>query len=318
MDICLYEDWMKPQVAKLFSVQYDITADGFSKLIDNFYEHPFQKNKCIRIVAKEGDSIIGFQSFFYWPYLYRGKIVNAYQSGNSLVHPEYRGKGIFQKLLNYLDVHKETLKIDLLVGFPIDASVGSLLRNKWLNILNLQWHMKINNLFSFFIPLDLKRLNAHFPKNESVDYPGAIDLLKLSHAAEFNSWRNTHYDPTHYFSFVYKKDNDELMLKLKINIRKKVIKELIIGDVVTSSYDSSFLNEAFNSFLITAKKIKSLTIISIAHNKECHNNLSLLLTSKGFREIQKKIYFCVKPFTNEALYTDPKKWMIFRGDIDTW
>ena len=76
MEIGLYEDWMKPQVAKLFCLQYGVNEDNFSKLIDNFYEHPFQKDKCIRIVAKEGKTIIGFQSFIYWPYEYNNKTYN--------------------------------------------------------------------------------------------------------------------------------------------------------------------------------------------------------------------------------------------------
>src|SRR5687768_7265779 len=99
MDIVLYENWMKSQVAELFSRQYGIERQAFTQLMDNFYDHPFQAKKSIRIVAKEGDTIVGFQSFFYWPYDYQGRTYNSFQSGNSLVHPDHRGKGIFQKLL---------------------------------------------------------------------------------------------------------------------------------------------------------------------------------------------------------------------------
>lgn len=318
MDICLYEDWMKPQVAKLFSMQYGVTEEAFAQLIGNFYELPFQRDKCIRIVAKEGDTIIGFQSFFFWPYLYQGKEINAYQSGNSLVHPEHRGKGIFQKLLGYLDLHREQLKIDVLIGFPIDASVGSLLRNKWLNIFNLQWFLKMGNPFSLLLPVNFKKLTAYFPSLEVTDYPGTTDIIKLAHLPAFNAWRATHYDTRNYFSFVYKKGGDELVLKLKINIRKKIVKELIIGDVITSSYKNDFLEDAFCDFLKTARKIKCITIFSIACNMHCEKDLITALKKCGFEKIKKQIYFCVKPFTDGHLYSDPGKWMIFRGDIDTW
>lgn len=318
MDICLYEDWMKHQVAKLFSVQYGIREDAFAQLIGNFYELPFQKDKCIRIVAKEGDTIIGFQSFFFWPYLYEGREINAYQSGNSLVHPDHRGKGIFQKLLSYLDQHREQLKIDVLIGFPIDASVGSLLRNKWLNIFNLQWFLKMGNPFSILIPVNLKKLNAYFPSVEARDYPGTSSVIKLSHHPSFNAWRATHYDTNNYFSFVYKSGKEELVLKLKINIRKKRIKELIIGDVITSSYQEDFLEDAFHHFLKTARKVRCITVFSIACNVHCEQDLSRILKKCGFEKIKKQIYFCVKPFTQETIYRDPAKWMIFRGDIDTW
>lgn len=319
MDIGLYEDWMRPQVASLFSAQYGIKEEDFSELIGNFYEHAFQKDKCIRIIAKEGTTIIGFQSFFYWPYLLNGTTINSYQSGNSLVHPDYRGKGIFQKLLNYLDVHKDKLGIDMLIGFPIDQSVGSLIRNKWLNIFNLQWFVKSGNPLSVLLPLNKKQLNKYFPDVESPDYSvNTSEFLKLSHAPAFNAWRATHYDSSNYFSFVYKTDKDELVLKLKTNIRKRVIKELIIGDIITTSYEPAFLSKAFDDFFKKVKKIYCISIVSIAYNPNADQRLSQALALNGFKKLNKQIYFCVKPFTHNASFTDITKWMIYRGDIDTW
>ena len=92
MEIGLYEDWMRLQVSKMFSNEYHIKEEIFADLMEKFYEHPFQKDKCILIVAKEGQIITGFQSFFFWPYEMNGKTYNSYQSGNSLVHPNFRGK----------------------------------------------------------------------------------------------------------------------------------------------------------------------------------------------------------------------------------
>jgi hypothetical protein len=319
MDIGLYEDWMKPQIARLFSIQYSIKEEDFSKLIGNFYEHPFQKDKCIRIVAREGKNVIGFQSFFYWPYLLNGKVINSYQSGNSLVHPDHRGKGIFQKLLSFLDAHRKNLAIDVLIGFPIDQSVGSLIRNKWTNIFNLQWFIKYGNPISLLLPLNIKKLNRHFPNVEAPDHSSSTpEFLKLSHSAAFNAWRATHYDNTHYFSFVYKKDKEELVLKLKTNVRKKIINELIIGDVITTSYSEAFLEEAFLYFFKKARKIYSISIISIACNTNSDTHLATLLAKNGFKKINKQIYFCIKPFTDNMSFTDASKWMVYRGDIDTW
>ena len=112
MDIGLYEDWMKPQIAKLFSLEYGVTEDYLSQFMDNLYEHPFSKRKCIRMVAKEENTIIGFLSFFYWPYSYNNQTFNSFQTGNALIHPDHRGKGVFQKLLEYLDIHREKFNIE--------------------------------------------------------------------------------------------------------------------------------------------------------------------------------------------------------------
>ena len=318
MEIGLYEDWMKPQIANLFSMQYGVKKEDFERLIDNFYELPFQKNKCIRIVAKEGDLVIGFQSFFYWPYNFNGKTFNSYQSGNSLVHPDYRGKGIFQSLLNYVDNHKEELKIDFLIGFPIDVSIGSLLRNKWKNIFNLQWYIKTINPFSLLLPLNIAKLQEHFPNRNLFINKADKGFIRVENSPEFIDWRKTHYDKEKYFSFHFAKDKEEVLFKLKINIRKKVIKELIIGDIITTTHEPEFILKAISELVKEVKKIKSLTILSIALNENCAYNFAFLFSKQGFKRIEKQIYFCVKPFVNDNIIITPDKWIVYRGDIDTW
>ena len=317
MKIGLYEDWMKPQVSKLFSKQYHITEDEFSLLIDNFYDHAFQQQKCIRIVALEGEKVIGFQSFFYWPYEINGKTFNSFQSGNSLVHEDYRGKGIFQKLLQYIDEHRESLKIDFLIGFPIDASVGSLVRNKWTNLFNLKWYIKVMNPISLFFPTNKKKLQHYFPKSTSI-ISNNEHLIKLKHSPEFNTWRDTHYDKSNYYSFTFQLNENSIILHLKLNLRKRIIKELIIGDIQTTTYETSFLDLAFSEFIKTIKKVNAITIISIAFNEECNYKLNDILLKHKFKKIDKKIYFCIKSFIQNETITQPGNWIVYRGDIDTW
>ena len=139
-----YEDWMRPQIVALFNAEYGTVEQSFDQLFVNFYEHPFQLQHGIRIVALDGESVAGFQSFFYWPMMHGGIVIRAYQSGNSLVHPEYRGKGLFAKMLNYIHDEHSEFQFDVLIGFPVEASYNSFIRNGWLNPFNLQWHVKLS------------------------------------------------------------------------------------------------------------------------------------------------------------------------------
>jgi len=120
--IALYEPWMIDQIIRMIVQEYNFLEDDERSLIRNFYEHPFQREKSIRIVALDGENVVGFQSFFYWPYLFEGKPVNTYQSGNSIVDPNYRGRRIFSLLLGYLDKVRGNQNIDFLMGFPARAS----------------------------------------------------------------------------------------------------------------------------------------------------------------------------------------------------
>jgi GNAT superfamily N-acetyltransferase len=319
MDIDLYEDWMRPQILKLFANEYGISEEEFSSIFDNFYDHPYQKGKCIRIIAKEDKTVIGFQSFFYWPYTCEGTRYNVFQSGNSLVHPDHRGKGVFRHLLDYLEKNQSTLKIDTLVGFPIDVSVGSLIRNKWSNILNLNWYIKPISFFSLFRKANYDELQKIFPyKSVDLVKEPVMDMLKMATDKEFAEWRKTLYSKNKYYSFHFKNGEGELLLEMKLNIRKKYIKELIIGNLCSSNYDKSFLELALKSFVSRLRETKCIGMVSMALNRQGDVLLEKLLQQQGFRRIERKIYFCVKPFSEAQLFKDPARWMIYRGDIDTW
>ena len=123
----MYERSMQDQVTQLFSAEYGVSQSEFTDTFVSFYEHPFQGRNAIRVVALEGEQVVGFQSFFFWPYRFEGRSMRSFQSGNSLVHPDYRGRGIFQSLLNFIYDQARELDIDFLMGFPVEASHRSFL-----------------------------------------------------------------------------------------------------------------------------------------------------------------------------------------------
>lgn len=318
MEVGLYEDWMKLQVSILFSKQYSVNVNEFSNLINDFYEHPYQKNKSIRIVALEGTTVIGFQSFFYWPYVLNGITYNSYQSGNSLVHPEYRGKGIFQKLLSYIDHHQAELNIDFLIGFPIIDSKNSLLRNNWQNIFKLQWYLKLLNPFSVILPINKSKIDVVFPNSKHTSYE-RNDFIRLSNSSEFINWRKDYSKKTEYIYFNYNEAEKNIQFQMKIVLRKKIIKELQIGDIHTNaSDDSQFMLNSFNALAKKAKKLNFLSIITIALNEHSDLRLIKCLLNGSYKRTNKSIFFMVKPFIKFNGLLNPNKWIIYRSDIDTW
>ncbi|MBI4947868.1 MAG: GNAT family N-acetyltransferase [Bacteroidetes bacterium] len=317
MEIGVYEDWMRPQVAKMFSLQYGLNENDFSKLIEDFYEHPYQKDRCLRIVAKEEDRVIGFQSFFYWPYRFNNKIYNSFQSGNSLVHPEFRGKGIFQKLLTYIDTHSRKLGIDFLIGFPVEASKKSFIRNQWENILNLQWHIKIINPLSFFFSLRLQELHNVF-NTPSYTLDGNSSSFRLASNPDFSSWRNHYSKEGRYLYFSFAQQNYSANFTLKFIKRRKYINELIIGDFQCNTNDLTFIHEAFNTLIRKARSLRFLSILTIAINERSSYSLLKPLLQSGFKKTNKKIYFIIKDFSNNQAIHNPESWTLYRSDIDTW
>jgi GNAT superfamily N-acetyltransferase len=316
--ITWYKDSMKSQVIALFENQYATPPGYFTNLFDAFYFHPYQKNKCLLIVALDGETVAGFQSFFYWPYTLGDKKFNSFQSGNSLVHPDYRGKGIFQRLLAFVDQENKNLGLDFFVGFPIQASIKNLLKDKWQNILNLTWFLKICNPFGF-LPGRLKNIRNITPGITHLKNSEPPVIRRLSVDAEFTAWRNNYLaDGDLYYTYHFKQDSSEILFHLKKN-KRKIFNEVIVGNVLFNT------DAARSKLTIALKEMNNLILrsfsahfISCAINSGSIKTIEGALINTGFRKINKTIYFAVKPFKDPEAVLDPSSWELYRSDIDTW
>lgn len=316
LQIIPYEKWMKPEIVEMFNQQYNYKEGEFDNLFDNFYEADFQKEKCIRLVALDDKKVVGFQTFFYWPYTFNNKIYNVFQSGNSIVHSDYRGKGIFGKLLKYIDGHKRELNIDFLIGFPVEQSYNSFIRKGWNNPFNLIWKVKTLNPLSLILPFRPKVLSDQL-NGEPFDFDQSPTVVSLKDSEEFTHYRNQ-FAVGDYFNHKYSSGDDFVHFQLKVNIRKTVIKELIIGQIHFSSDNPQLINEAFKDLIRRTNKSKTISIISFAYPDNC-KIYDIALNDNGFKDINKKIYFITEGTPQEIEEQINKGlFLAHRADIDTW
>lgn len=315
-----YEHWMKAQVAQLFSMQYGVPEQQFAALLENFYEHPYQRDHCIRVVACSGERVLGFQSFFFWPYTLNGKTFRSWQSGNSLVHPDCRGKGVFQRLLNFVEEQRAAHGIDFLMGFPVEDSYKSFMRNGWNNLLDLQWYVQPVSPLSLLVRDEHRGLAKTFSTSRAADATHLLphDAFRLHADAAFNAWRKHYAQDTTYYYHTFRQGSAEAQFTLKPQRRKTYLKELVVGDVATSSDDPAFIKAAFHDLRHAARRSRSVTLLSFAANPNHALFTGERMRSCGFRAIDKKIYFILKPFADIPALTDASRWMLFRSDIDTW
>ncbi len=315
MTIQKYEDWMRPQVVALFDLEYGTPAGEFDNLFVNFYEHEFQRGKCIRIVALDEKRVAGFQSFFYWPLSHGGKTLNSFQSGNSLVHPDYRGKGLFAKMLNYIHEPDSGFSFDVLIGFPVQASYNSFIRNKWHNPFNLQWYVKaLNPLFSLITSPEAT-LAKKWGERKRIDISCNSSLVCVAQTKLYDAYRYA-YQKGHYYRFEFSEGEKHAMFELKAQRRKKIIKEIIIGKFLSTHSDNGFVREAFHALTKAIKKNASFTIMSIAINP-LNTTLVTAMDENKFKKIDRNIYFIAKGPLADAVQ-DWGNWCMYRADIDTW
>ena len=315
MTIQKYEDWMRQQVVALFDMEYATGAAQFDTLFGQFYEQEFQRTRCIRIVALDGDRVAGFQSFFYWPVVIGGKEVQSYQSGNSLVHPDYRGKGLFGKMLNYIHEPGSGFNAELLIGFPVEASYNSFMRNGWKNPFNLQWYIKpLNPVRSFFSNPE-KQLQKAWGDRKKNDFKGDLSTVYVAQRTDFDTYRFA-YETGDFYRFTFELGGKRAYFELKAQRRKRIIRELVIGKFLVTHADQDFMQRALNALIREVKRSANFTLLSFAVNHHSTDLVSIV-TSVGMRPIEKRIYFIAKGPLADAV-NDWSSWWMYRSDIDTW
>ena len=315
MTIQKYEDWMRPQVVALFDLEYATGAAQFDTLFGQFYEQEFQRTNCIRIVALDGERVAGFQSFFYWPVVIGGKEVQSHQSGNSLVHPDYRGKGLFGKMLNYIHEPESGFNAELLIGFPVEASYNSFMRNGWKNPFNLQWYIKpLNPVRSFFSNPE-KQLQKAWGDRKKSDFKADLSTVYVAQRTDFDTYRFA-YETGDFYRFTFESDGKKAYFELKAQRRKRIIRELVIGKFLVTHADQDFMQRALNALIREVKRSANFTLLSFAVNHHSTDLVSII-SSVGMRPIEKRIYFIVKGPLADA-QKDWSSWWMYRSDIDTW
>jgi GNAT superfamily N-acetyltransferase len=277
--IAAYEAPMAAQVAALFRRQYGVAAEAFLDRFARFYEHPYQRGRCVRVVALDGDDVVGFTGFAVWPYTLDGRPFRSFQCCDVLLAPRWRGRGVFPRMMDAVD------DADFIVGFPVEAAKNAFLRIGWANVLDLQWYVKL------LAPWRRGAL-ASSPS------PRPPSLLRLTDDAGFVAWRRNYSHRSRTFV--------DGPFELKPIRRLRLLRELIVGDVHADDAD----------FAALVKRTRGATYLSIALNPL--DPLVSNVVRAGFRKVDRKIAFIVKPFSCEDLVTDPSRWRLFRADLDTW
>jgi hypothetical protein len=314
-----YEPWMKDQVIEMFCVEYGNEKQQFIDYFDQFY-CGFQENKAIRLVILNEQIVAGFVSFSYWPYRINGKAANSYQCGNVIINKDYRGKGLYNQLLNYVNENALKYKIDFIVGFPIKQILKLYLKSNWKNPFNLNWYVKIINPIGVLFPLNDDSLAKKFNTDKKcIDtfFPDKRNVLIIDQ--EFYSWNRKYNNLAKHFNFYFTEGENKVEFSLKIN-KRKYINELIVGEVNANTTELAFIEKGVKSLRRRIGKVPGVTIMSICLNDhDVGNPILHAIKELRFKKLDKDIKFIVNNFNMEDPdFLSPNNWQLFRRDIDTW
>jgi len=314
-----YEEWMRDQVIGMFCEQYGNSREQFSDYFTEFYSG-FQKNRAIRLVILSEKKVAGFVSFSYWPYLVQGNACNSYQCGNVIINKDFRGQGLYNKLLDHLNSNAGSYGIDFLVGFPIKEIVKLYLKSGWKNPFNLNWYVKALNPFGILFSVTNEKLAGVFSttKKYTRTYSRESEII-LGVDNEFYAWNEAYNNMTRHFYLNFDKKEDWIEFSVKLN-KRKYFNELILGEINTNSDDPVFIKEALARLKKTASSVTGISFLSVCLNPNGQRKaITKAIEELRFRKINREVKFITKNFRlNETVINDPANWTLYRRDVDTW
>lgn len=101
------------------------------------------------IVAWDNDNIIGANCFMPAVYLIQGIPCKVVQSCDSMIHPNYRGQGIFTKIICTAEEYYSHYGYKFMIGFPNEKSFPGFIKAGWEHLFNLNNSIWFQNSFPF-------------------------------------------------------------------------------------------------------------------------------------------------------------------------
>jgi hypothetical protein len=319
LEIKLLKPPFTSEVSQLFQEEYGTSMAEFGSKFSDFFCHSFQNNRSLILAALDNGTIVGLQSYFYWPLEYQGIVLNSYQSGNSIIRKDQRGKGIFNSLLVASDKILKEVNVDLAIGFPTVYSNRAFLRNNWTHLFNLSWYIKFCNPLNFFNIFTNSKFEKMSLSREEDFSKSRNNSFTMANGTEFLEWRQNYQKQTNYFEFRVKGKGSDVLFYLKRKKYKKIFNNLIIGDILfNGKFSAADLLFSLNKLIDIASPYYSNQFISIAINEFHRPELGNLLIELGFFKVNKSIPFIFKKYNSSFNFNDPGSWNIMATCLDTW
>ena len=197
------------------------------------------------LIAEAGEKIAASTVLWPWQFICRGQVIQAYQACDSVVHPEYRGQGIYSKI----NKSRINLAIDhnasFLYTFPNNNSLKGNLNVGWDYLAKLTW--LVRPLRPFRILKNFSRSNkavSESPNDEhkikcaechqiacsEIPYDG---LLRTNYVNGYFQWRYDNHPVFNYGMVTVNVGNCESAAIFMINSMGNQ-KEMVVVEVMGS------------------------------------------------------------------------------------
>lgn len=281
-------------------------------------------------VAVDNNTVVGHVAVLIFPAIHNSIETNLGLRVDTMVDPEYRGQGLYQRLTNTLITELKETRTDVsyLYGLPAEKAKHVLLHSTEADYLgDLTRKIKINLIkknkrFYQYAQSGrvLEEINwfderfNHFEKKKHF-----LEGITLKRSQDFLNWRYVNNPLNNYKAFAISEDGQiKGYTVLKIGAKKILNKEIFVGFIV----DWNLLDEedaaTFKELLQTANNYlyKAIFIQIWEPASPCINNL-----------LKKDLYINKKENINSLVIHNNKEnaaktsfsdWILKMGDVDSF
>ena len=300
------QDWQS--VVQLFADEYGTEPEAELARLQNSLK---PEDDARALVAKIDNVVLGFQSYMPWEVCQAGTTTRCFQSGNSIVAPAARGKGLFAQLLTAdAGLSPETP----LFGFPVIASFQAFVRDGWTAPFRLESYVKP------VLSRKSRDGTAQPPIPTSVNTRQVPDGYVGFLCQEPPMRRQLRLSGEAAQTWLWQTDDQSMIFNYKL--RKAQLKGLSLGTLVqlggvsTLSDSRATLAEGVRSFLTMVGQQYGSCLVEFAVNS-LSDQWPRVLDDLGFRWRRKAgCNFVVRNFGPEPVPWN--RWWVFRGDLDSW
>jgi GNAT superfamily N-acetyltransferase len=304
---------------------------GYGESVWSWRFTPILGEDLIMLVALKGSRVVGFNSWTPWPYTFRGRLYRSFQLGESVVDPEFRGRGIYSKLQRLgCDISGDR-GVDFFLAFPIKGTHGPLLRSGWSHVGDLRGYCKILRPFRgaakvlSLIPRDTSRVETgaaakrvageiRIPESSSA----RADRFARVNSPEFLRWRFAENAYHRYSVHRHTEEDGEAIFIYRARERKG-LNECFLVDFHRSGEDPIFFSRALGALVAHARR-GGFDLLTTAFTPGGRILTGAFRENLFFPVPGKSILFTVHPLglgeRERGWVLDLERWALRPADVD--
>jgi hypothetical protein len=212
----------------------------------NYWQWKFQNSpfgKSIITVAEVNNEIIGVDNLWPWELTIKGSVIKAAQPCDSVVHPDYRGRGIFKLMrINGLNIAKAN-GFGLIFNFPNQNSLKANLKLGSIYLGKIPWYVKIVDPFKIMrgkisneqskpFAIDEKyKININQIRDLEKCFNKFDESIQINRKEGFFEWRYLMRPNRKYGMISCEKNGKNTVALFTLNQRRSVL-EMIVVDFI--------------------------------------------------------------------------------------